>query len=75
MLLCSDITKKRDVLLRVCEPIMNKPAPKPEPKPEPKPAAAGEAKPDGAAADTEMKDGGEAAEATDTKMSNADDLD
>lgn len=75
VLLCSDITKKRDVLLRVCEPIMNKPAPKPEPKPEPKPAAAGEAKPDGAAADTEMKDGGEAAEATDTKMSNADDLD
>ena len=73
MLLCSDITKKRDVLLRVCEPIMSRPPPKPEPAA----PAADQPRAEGAGGDTEMKEEGGAAapEAADTKMGNADDLD
>jgi len=74
VLLCADITKKRDVLLRVCEPIMNKPKPKPKPAPAPTPTPA----PAPTAEGTKPADGAEdmkVDEAEDAKMSNADDLD
>ena len=81
VLLCAEITKKRDVLLRVAEPIMNKPAPPPAAA-KPKPAAAPEpangangAAPEAAEAETAA---GEAATgAADTTMADgtADDLD
>lgn len=76
VLLCADITKKRDVLLRVCEPIMNKPKPKPKPAPAPAPTPTPTPAP--TAEGTKPADGAEdmkVDEAEDAKMSNADDLD
>ena len=70
-LLCADITKKRDVLLRFAEPIMNKPPPKVEPKPAPPPPNPEPAKTGG---DEGTKEGAEDMN-VDAKMGNADDLD
>lgn len=67
VLVTSDIEKKAEMVKRVCEPILTKPAPKPEPKTEPAPAAPEAPEAEGGAEQMETEGDGEGAAPADAE--------
>ena len=74
ILMCFDIEKKKDMIERVCTPIMTKPAPKEEPKKE-EPKAEDKAKEENGSTEPMQDDGSKEPAAEATPMDEGDTLD